>query len=77
MHKVANAYGTGTAREIPSWPTNDVLQQKLAENQIVGAIQADPIGITSVFSTPSTTYAYTGAAGKNVVVKQQLIMDLM
>ena len=66
--KVANAYGTGTAREIPSWPTNDVLQQKLAENQIVGAIQADPIGITSVFSTPSTTYAYTGAAGKNVVV---------
>ena len=66
--KVANAYGTGTAREIPSWPTNNVLQQKLAENQIVGAIQADPIGITSVFSTPSTTYAYTGAAGKNVVV---------
>ena len=66
--KIANAYGVGTAREIPSWPTNDVLQQKLAENQIVGAIQADPIGITSVFSTPSTTYAYTGAAGKNVVV---------
>jgi len=66
--KVANAYGSSSGRAIPSWPTNEVLQPKLAENQIVGAIQADPIGITSVFSTPSTTYAYTGAAGKNVVV---------
>ena len=28
---------------------NEVLQPKLAENQIVGAVQADAIGITSVF----------------------------
>ena len=66
--KVANAYGSSSGREVPSWPTNEVLQPKLAENQIVGAVQADAIGITSVFSTNKTDYTFSGAVGRNVVV---------
>ena len=66
--KVSNAYGSSSGRAIPSWPTNEVLQPKLAENQIVGAVQADAIGITSVFSTNKTDYTFSGAVGKNVVV---------
>ncbi len=66
--KVANAYGASSGRSIPSWPTNEVLQPKLAENQIVGAVQADPIGITSVFSTNQTDYTFSGAVGRNIVV---------
>ena len=66
--KVSNAYGSSSGREIPSWPANEVLQPKLAENQIVGAIQADAIGITSVFSTNNTDYTFSGAVGRNVVV---------
>ena len=66
--KVANAYGSSSGREIPSWPTNEVLQPKLAENQIVGAVQADPIGITSVFSTNQTDYTFSGSVGRNIVV---------
>ena len=67
-NKIANAYGPSSGREIPSWPANEFIQPKLAENEIVGAIQADPIGITSVFSTNSPTYVETGAVGSNVVV---------
>ena len=66
--KVANAYGSSSGREIPSWPANEVLQPKLAENQIVGAVQSDAIGITSVFSTNKTDYTFSGAVGRNVVV---------
>tara|TARA_A100001515_G_scaffold10614_1_gene8512 strand:- start:18855 stop:28502 length:9648 start_codon:yes stop_codon:yes gene_type:complete len=74
--KVSNAYGSSSGRAIPSWPTNEVLQPKLAENQIVGAVQADAIGITSVFSTNNTDYTFSGAVGKNVVVTTTIAHNL-
>ena len=66
--KIANAYGNSSLRSIPDWPANNDLEVKLPENQIVGAIQADPIGITSVFSTNRSDYVYNGVVGRNIVV---------
>ena len=69
--KVANAYGNSSARPITNWPSNNDIEPKLAENQIVGAIQADPIGITSIFSTARTDFVFNGAVGRNIVVTTQ------
>ena len=74
--KIANAYGNSSGRPITDWPTNDDIEPKLAENQIVGAVQADPIGITSVFSTNRTDFTFNGAVGRNVVVTTQSAHNL-
>ena len=67
--KIANAFGNSSGRAITNWPVNNDIEPKLAENQIVGAIQADPIGITSAYSTSNTTtYDATGATGKYIVI---------
>ena len=69
--KIANAYGNSSARPINNWPSNDDIEPKLAENQIVGAIQSDPIGITSVFSTSRSDFRFNDAVGRSIVVTTQ------
>ena len=66
--KIANAYGNSSGRPIVDWPSNDDIEPKLAENQIVGAVQSDPIGITSIFSTSRPDFEFNGAVGRSIVV---------
>ena len=54
-YKVARAYGDLTGRNVVDYPSNNDFEPSTDEYRIVGSLQANPIGISSIFGGNGTT----------------------
>ena len=54
-YKVARAYGDLTGRGVLDYPSNNDFEPSTDEYRIVGSLQANPIGISSIFGGNGTT----------------------
>ena len=54
-YKVARAYGDLTGRGVIDYPSNNDFETSVDEYRIVGSLQANPIGISSIFGGNGTT----------------------
>ena len=54
-YKVARAYGDITTRGVLDYPSNNDFEPSTDEYRIVGSLQANPIGISSIFGGNGTT----------------------
>ena len=54
-YKVAKAYGDLTGRGVLDYPSNSDFEPSTDEYRIVGSLQANPIGISSIFGGNGTT----------------------
>ena len=54
-YKVARAYGDLTGRNVVDYPSNSDFESSTDEYRIVGSLQANPIGISSIFGGNGTT----------------------
>ena len=57
--KVAKAYGDSSGRPVGDYPTFDDFEPNVDEFRIVGDLQSDPVGVTSIKvgdgNTPTAT----------------------
>ena len=54
-YKVARAYGDLTGRGVIDYPSNNDFETSVDEYRIVGSLQSNPIGISSIFGGNGTT----------------------
>jgi hypothetical protein len=60
-YKVAKAYGDLTGRNVIDYPSNNDFETSVDEYRIVGSLQANPFGVSSIYGGNGTTTA------KNVI----------